>query len=167
MEFAVHGNLKNYLRSLRTFLDPIPSTNHLSSESHRLLGEYLSKREQDEHLCLCKVTSHDCPYRNNSLRDSSSSLSLYANLLHHDGKQHYNQCDSHVTDHVTAETDHVTEASDVTLHHKLSCDYSMLLLGDKDIFNFALQVSLGMEHLQKLKVFDYKKPLYYISLVYS
>lgn len=201
MEYALHGNLKNFLRSLRPTL--APQTSHYTDPSYtthsKLLRDYLILRDKrqstiqyteqsieryqsigrdqckgdqcinrerhisstveplgeeqqciEDHLCWCEVTNTvECLYcrRNN---DNLSSKGLYVNLSPHLEKEGNTALKQHMNEH---ERDPVTtERDNVILESANSDNNKGFVLTDKEIFNFALQISCGMEHLQKLKV---------------
>lgn len=172
MEFAVHGNLKNFLQSLRLQPHPPSSTNAAQSDGwlcppprfdqsnpHKTLGGYLS---------LCDRGGAGFQEATNASRCSScfhgdgNPWKLYSDLPNEeqgsvlwqykmaDDHDYYNQPIS-MGNPLIAISDTNEESCDVNeVPAQGSCDPHAL--SDKDVFTFALQIARGMEHLEKMKV---------------
>lgn len=117
MEYAAHGNLRNYLKNLRSIQQHPPHSSHIIytdlngsmtyvSRLHvntpcpptpcKTLGEYLTLREQNEEPCLCDVIDTPrCPYCCHG-NVSEDSWRLYANLLEREDDNHQSVFWQHV-----------------------------------------------------------------------
>ena len=162
MEYAMYGNMRDFLRSLRNRLAFPQSPPALSPPAlfpHAIHNEGLSGR-CIERLCSCD----DTPQLPSLASDDP--WSLYANVSTHNTvlKQHLINRDYYNQRMSNSDQEEVIECC-TEAHHVISSDRHVTspdchmtntptdpILTEKEIFNFALQISRGMKHLQSLKV---------------
>lgn len=157
MEFAMYGNLRDFLRSLKN--------NHSSSQS--ILAPSLSSSNHpmainEGHTVDPWSLYNNIPIHHNTVLKQHLISTDYYNQ-HNNGIEDTQMIDANAqminvdTQMIDADTQMIdvdTQMSNTDIE-MIDADTQMInhpLLTEKDIFNFSLQISRGMEHLQSQKV---------------